>query len=406
MPDQSDMEPRGTLTPERLAREAGTTPEYITRLVESGAINADVDGHFAAETVPRVRLTIALADGGIDLDDLMSVVRSGALQLDWVGRLWTVGEPTGRTFDEFTRTLGERADQLPAIYAALGLVPPMPETVMREDEERVLTDFIELWSLLDDRPEVYLRAARIAGDGVRRIQGATLDLFDELGGPPGYQLAKGKSAAEAMRPALRQGPVLTELMVWLQARHLEHEVFGRIVAYVEETLIKAGRGPRRGEQPAIAFVDLTGYTELTATAGDERAAQSASALQTLAAVSARAHRGRVVKLLGDGVMLQYASMVDAIDSVRELMASIARAGLPSAHAGIAAGSMVVRDGDVYGHTVNLAARIASHAGAGELLVAADGADELTRDSLELEDAGSAILKGIATPVQLLRVPLD
>ncbi len=406
MPDQSDIEPRGTLTADRLAREAGTTTSYITRLVDSGAIAADGDGLFAAETVPRVRLTLALADGGIDLDDLMSVVRSGALQLDWVGRLWTVGEPTGRTFDEFSRTLGERADQLPAIYGALGLAPPMPETVMRQDEERVLTDFIELWSLVDDRPEVYLRAARIVGDGVRRIQGATLDLFDELGGPPGYQIAKGKSPAEAMRPALRQGPVLAELMVWLQARHLEHEVFGRIVAYAEETLIKAGRGMRHGEQPAIAFVDLTGYTELTAAAGDERAAQFASTLQSLAASSARAHRGRIVKLLGDGVMLRYPSLVDAVVSVRELMGSIAAAGLPPAHAGVAAGPVVIRDGDVYGHTVNLAARIASHAGAGELLVAADGADELASDSLEFEDAGSATLKGIVDPVRLLRVPRD
>ena len=404
MPDQSDIEPRGTLSADRLAREAGTTPEYITLLVESGAIAVDGAGQFAAEEVPKVRLTLALADGGIDLDDLMSVVRSGSLQLGWVGRLWTVGEPTGRTFEEFSRTLGERADLLPAIYAALGLVPPLPETVMREDEERVITDFIELWSLVDDRPEVYLRAARIAGDGVRRIQGATLDLFDELGGPPGFQAAKGKSPEEAMRPALRQGPVLAELMVWLQARHLEHEVFGRMVAYAEETLIKAGRGMRHGEQPAIAFVDLTGYTELTAAAGDERAAQFASTLQSLADTSARAHRGRVVKLLGDGVMLRYPSLVDAVVSVRGLVASIAAAGLPPAHAGVAAGPVVIRDGDVYGHTVNLAARIANHAGAGELLVAADGRDE--PPGLELEDAGTVMLKGIAKPVRLLRVPLD
>ncbi|HLQ47874.1 MAG TPA: adenylate/guanylate cyclase domain-containing protein, partial [Candidatus Dormibacteraeota bacterium] len=275
----------------------------------------------------------------------------------------------------------------------------------RRDEEQVITDFLELWSLVDDRPEVYLRAARIAGDGVRRIQGATQDLFDELGGPPNRQVAKGKSPADAIRPALRLSPVLAELMVWLQGRHQEHEVFARVVAYVEETLIKAGRGARRGEQPAIAFVDLTGYTELTASAGDERAAQFASTLQTLAATSARANGGRIVKLLGDGVMLCYPSLGDALRSVLELMASIAAAGLPPAHAGVAAGPMVVRDGDVYGHTVNLAARIAGHATAGELLVAANGADELARHGLELEDAGSPFLKGISDPVRLLRIRL-
>ena len=114
---------------------------------------------------------------------------------------------------------------------------------MHQDEERVVTDFIELWSLVDDRPEVYLRAARIAGDGVRKIQGATQDLFDELGGPPNRQLAMGKSEAEAIRAGPSAlSPVLAELMVWLQARHYEHETFGRVVGYVEDTLIQAGRG--------------------------------------------------------------------------------------------------------------------------------------------------------------------
>jgi adenylate cyclase len=398
--------PEGRLTPDRLAGEAGTTSEYIARLVEAGAISVDVDGLFPAETLPQVRLALALAEGGIDLDDLMSVVGRGGFQLSWVGRLWAASEPTGRTFEEFSRTLGERAGQLPLIYAAFGLAPPSPETVMHQDDERVVTDFIGLWSLVDDRPEVYLRAARIAGDGVRRISGATQDLFDELGGPPNHQLARGKSMAEAMEPALRLSPVLADLMVWLQARHYEHETFGRIVGYVEYLLIQTGRGENRhGEQPAIAFVDLTGYTELTAAGGDEQAADAASTLQSLATTSARAHRGQVVKLLGDGVMLRYVSLQDAVMSVRELMGSIVADGLPPAHAGIAAGPIVVRDGDVYGHTVNLAARIAAHAGAGELLVAAGGADALPAESVGFVDAGSAVLKGIADPVRLVRVPL-
>ena len=346
MSDVSQTGPLGTLTLDRLAREAGTTPEYIARLVEAGAIGADGDGRFATEDVPRVRLTLALADGGIELDDLMSVITKGALQLDWVARLWTVGEPSGRTFDEFAEGLGERAANLPGVYVALGLAPPMPGTVMRQDEEQVITDFLGscgAFSTIGRRSTSAPRASPVKGSA--GIQGATLDLFDELGGPPGFQIAKGKSPVEAMRPALRQGPVLAELMVWLQARHLEHEVFERIVAYVEETLLQAGRGERRGQQPAIAFIDLTGYTEMTVSSGDETAAQSATMLQVLAASAVRGGRGRVVKLLGDGVMLRYSSMVEAITSVRELMTSIAAAGLPPAHAGIAAGAVVVRDGD-------------------------------------------------------------
>lgn len=401
------MNSEGWLTPDRLADEAGTTPDYVTRLVQAGAITAEVDGLFPAETLPQVRLALALAEGGIDLDDLMSVVGRGGFQLSWVGRLWAASEPTGRTFEEFSRTLGERAGQLPAIYAAFGLAPPLPETMMHRDDERVVTAFIGLWRLVDDRPEVYLRAARIAGEGVRKISGATQDLFDELGGPPNHQLAMGKSMAEAMEPALRLSPVLADLMVWLQARHYEHETFGRIVGYVEYLLIQAGRVENRhGEQPAIAFVDLTGYTELTAAGGDEQAADFAATLQTLATMSARAHRGQVVKLLGDGVMIRYPSLVDSVACVSELMASITAAGLPPAHAGIAAGPIVVRDGDVYGHTVNLAARVAGHAGAGELLVAAGPADQPHGHSFAFEDVGSAKLKGIPEPVHLLRITLD
>ena len=175
----------GRLTPDRLADEAGTTPEYLARLVQAGAITADDDGLFSAETLPQVRLTLALADGGIDLDDMMSVVASGALQLGWVGRLWTASEPTGRTFEEFSRTLGERAVQLPAIYAALGLAPPSSQTVMHQDDERVIADFIELWSLVDDRPEVYLRARRELRRGDvdpgRRVRG-----HDRLHGAHGH----------------------------------------------------------------------------------------------------------------------------------------------------------------------------------------------------------------------------
>ncbi|HLQ48572.1 MAG TPA: hypothetical protein VK233_06325, partial [Candidatus Dormibacteraeota bacterium] len=108
-PDASDREAQGTLTVDLLAGQAGTTHEYIARLVEAGALKADLNGRFATDDVPRVRLTLALADGGIDLADLMSVIGSGALQLDWVARLWTVGEPSGRTFDAFAGSLGDRA---------------------------------------------------------------------------------------------------------------------------------------------------------------------------------------------------------------------------------------------------------------------------------------------------------
>jgi adenylate cyclase len=85
-----------------------------------------------------------------------------------------------------------------------------------------------------------------------------------------------------------------------------------------------------------------------------------------------------------------------------LMKSITQAHLPAAHGGIADGPVVSRDGDVFGHTVNLAARIGSHATAGELLVHRSIADRL-ESAFRWEDAGVAQLKGIEAGVPLARI---
>jgi adenylate cyclase len=85
------------------------------------------------------------------------------------------------------------------------------------------------------------------------------------------------------------------------------------------------------------------------------------------------------------------------------MARLIEAGLPAAHAGVAAGSFVVRDGDVYGHTVNLASRLSGIAASGELLVARDSADALDRAGIAWQDGGAVPVKGFELPIATARV---
>jgi len=197
---------------------------------------------------------------------------------------------------------------------------------------------------------------------------------------------------------------MQQTLLWLLARHTEHQVFERVVGSVERGLAQAGRKEQlQTEPPAVAFVDLSGYTSLAAEAGDEEAARAAALLHELALESTRARDGLVVKLLGDGVVLRFASAGPAVTSVVALMAAVRRSDLPPAHSGIAAGPIVSRDGDVYGHTVNLASRLASRASPNELLVPLDVTGRVTEAGLEWEDVGATELKGIPEPVHLARV---
>lgn len=398
------MTGRRKLTPQQLAEEACLGVDDVERLVAAGVLHPDEDGLHPLENVVQIRLVQALAEGGIGLDDVTWAVGEERLPLDRIGAMWTLAESSGRTFEEFAAALGDRGDLLGSIYAAFGIAVPAPDTVMRRDEEDVLVGFLEVWGMVDDRPDVYLRAARLAGEGMRRLELATLDLFDELGGPPPSRLQKGLPPDEAMRPSELIGAQMERMLVWLHRRQTEHEVIERVVAGVERALARAGRREQRSfEPPAIAFVDLAGYTRLAETDGDEQAARVATRLHSLALDAARAHEGRVVKLLGDGVMLRFAATRAAVSSVAALMRTMRAFDLPSAHAGIATGPIVSRDGDVYGHTVNLAARIAAHAAEDELLLLEDYADAAAAAGFECERTGPVELKGIAEPVRLARV---
>jgi adenylate cyclase len=186
-------------------------------------------------------------------------------------------------------------------------------------------------------------------------------------------------------------------------RHLEITLTSRIIAAMEGVLGAAGRLPERLQRPpAIAFVDLAGFTSMTVERGDEAAATAATGLLDLADRAVREHGGRVVKQLGDGVLLRLPDSVASLRAVGGILDAIAAAGLPAAHAGIAAGPVFVRDGDVFGRTVNLASRIVDRAGPGEILVEEGVVVALPRGTATFEPIGRVVLKGFPEPVALWR----
>jgi class 3 adenylate cyclase len=149
-------------------------------------------------------------------------------------------------------------------------------------------------------------------------------------------------------------------------------------------------------QPSIAFVDLAGYTRLTVESGDELAVQSAVRLQELSAVVADRHGGRLVKLLGDGVMFRFPDSATAVRAVTELLPRLPGRRTAGGTRRAGDGPLIDRDGDVYGRTVILAARLASEAKPDEILVGADVVESVDPAEFTFVRAGDAELEASAS----------
>jgi adenylate cyclase len=174
-----------------------------------------------------------------------------------------------------------------------------------------------------------------------------------------------------------------------------------LVEHIEAALEEAGVQGRPERVPAMCFLDLVGYTRLTEQQGDQVAAALAATLAVLVDRSAREHGGVPVKWLGDGVMSYFREPASAVLSALRLVEQLPEAGLPPAHVGVAAGQAVVQGGDYFGRTVNLAARIAARARAGQVLVSDSVAESASRQGVSFVELGELRLKGIARPVRVL-----
>src|SRR5262249_14058168 len=117
------------------------------------------------------------------------------------------------------------------------------------------------------------------------------------------------------------------------------------------------------------------------------------------------HGGRQIKWLGDGVMFYFDDPGPGVRAALEMVGGLADAGLPPAHVGLHAGPVLFQEGDYFGQTVNLSARIADYARQGEVLVSRAVADASREKTIAFADIGQVELKGVDGTVHLLRAEL-
>lgn len=153
----------------------------------------------------------------------------------------------------------------------------------------------------------------------------------------------------------------------------------------------------------IAFVDLAGFTALTEVHGDEVAADVAERLTALAR-AALGPQDRVIKTIGDAVMLATAQPWPAVELVRRILVDCHQSpGCPLARAGIHHGPVVRRGDDLFGRTVNLAARVTGQANGGQVLATETVARQARAGGIPVHNLGSFDLRNLSEPVELFEL---
>jgi adenylate cyclase len=396
------------LSASALADLAGTTTAEVRRLVDLGVLlpgDGAGDGPFRAGDARKVRLVQACERAGLAIDGIGAAVRTGRLSLAFLEadpyRRWAVR--SARTYRQVGEDTGVPLDTLGAVLESMGF-PRMgsPDEPIREDELEIVP-LLKLARSMGNLDQAGIgRIGRAWVDGLRLA--ASVE-HQDYSARFARLLEGGGNRWAAMEQAARLAtellPLVDRAFMACYRRQQELVWTEDLVEHIEDELERAGAPQRPERVPAMCFLDLVGYTRLTEERGDAAAAAFADTLAALVDGAARVHGGMPVKRLGDGVMVYFRKPAGAVLAALDLVEGLPAAGLPPAHVGVAAGPVVAQGGDYFGRTVNLAARIAAHAGGGQVLVSASVADAPPPPGVAFVDAGEAQLKGFARPVRLL-----
>src|SRR5919198_232913 len=404
------MSPVRTYSAAEVAAEAECPEERVRWMTGIGLITPDEHGRFTFGTVLSVKMASALLETGVPAESIQRAATEGLLRFQRTDEYlpYEPGPRSERTFAEFQASAGTRAELLPAVYEVLGLPKPDPSAPIHLDEETMFERFLDAWAMTPDDDSL-IRAARLMAQGTRAAMLGWMDLQDEqLAEPARERLLRGElqEFPDDVRVAFMKVTHLApEMFTWLSARYLEHRSVSGIVEGFERFLASRGLAPipEPPSPPAIVFVDLSGFTRLTRERGDESAVSAATSLQRYADATATRHGGRLVKLLGDGAMLQLTDATVGVDAALDLVETMSSEGALSPHAGVHTGPVIERDLDVFGQAVNLASRIADAAGPGEVLTSEAVFEAAGDGPFGFERRQDAELRGLPGPIALFRV---
>ncbi|PYK89311.1 MAG: adenylate/guanylate cyclase domain-containing protein [Verrucomicrobia bacterium] len=164
---------------------------------------------------------------------------------------------------------------------------------------------------------------------------------------------------------------------------------------------------------AILAADVVGYSRLMSSDEAGTIAALRSLRKELADPAITAHKGRIFKLTGDGMLVEFPSVVSAVACAVDIQSAMRTRNASTSEAriefriGVNLGDIIVEEGDIFGDGVNVAARLESIAPVGGIAVSQSVRDHVgKRLDLAFEDMGERRLKNIDAPVRVYSITLD
>jgi adenylate cyclase len=295
---------------------------------------------------------------------------------------------------------GLSIEETAAFIGAFGLPSPDAETPwLTPQEATVLTEIgrtQDIWPL-----DVRVRVARVMGRHLHRIAQAQVQQFLTHFEPELHSVAPQK--LESLRAVqavfARLLPLSEHILVGAHRRWLEHELGQAAVGQAEAA--HAGVRLPGAVDITVAFCDLKDFTAYADLAGDAAAIEAIERLTELV-MQERSTELRLMKSLGDGFMLCFSDVREAVAVAERLVAGMRDHDGPGLHASVHRGIAVARDGDYFGSAVNLAARLLAAADKHQIIATRAVADETGRH-FSWHAAGVLRIRGFAEPVEAFRL---
>lgn len=278
-----------------------------------------------------------------------------------------------------------------AMYRDLGVPVPDPDAPRFTEADLRLVD-----RLVRAKREGIVHGndlLRVIAGAMERIAEAAVAIYVQ--GPEmdvrrqgGSLLDCTRSTSDATELALELGAGLAPMF-----RHHMRQAVAR------QRVIQEGVSRRELARLAVGFVDLVGSTELQTGLDPEVLGAQINRFEARAFDVTAAGGGRLVKFIGDEIMIAVPDPVAACRVVGKLVDAFTEDGTQP-RAGLVYGEVLFRHGDYYGAVVNLAARLVDAAIPGEALVDASVVESAKDEDLAFEAAGRRMLKGFDTPVSV------